>query len=202
MEDYYCGDIFDWILETEKELNIAYDSSAKYYDGLVREDHERKRLKQQTEHFSHDDVKIYISKHLRRLFGFRLIGIEQQLINGRIDILAKDCYENIVGIEIKKKALHTEYFQFNNYYTELKELYGSNFKLIILSSSFQNKLLELDCSKFELWRYEIWWDRIKLKNNNIKYKLQEIKVCTYDEENNFVDLFKEEKIHYLRRYKK
>jgi hypothetical protein len=90
--------------------------------------------------------------------------------------------------------------QFICYRNELNQLYGSNSRLIVLASRFTDGLLSCELNGIELWRYEIWWKKTKqLKNNKIKYSIDEIRVCQLNEDNVYTRLFEDRIQNYKRR---
>lgn len=186
-------DIFGWIDEVEKKYPFDVDMAFESLNEQYRQTIENSRRKRQTSMFNHDHIKNYIADNLKKVFpGYKLVGKEVTLINGRIDLLTKDPDENTCGIELKKNTLHTDYEQFLQYHDELEEIYGNDARLIILSSSYQGKFLKLDCSHFELWRYEIFWERFVSKKKERQYSIKQMKAIPYDKDSSYIGLFASE----------
>lgn len=165
-------DFFSFAMELENEIKNVYVSD--FYNMECENDfillyYEHKQVntisKRQTKYLSHKTIAEYIEKYFEILFpNLVLIGREFTLNNGRIDFLAKELESDVVvGIELKIGAQKNEYAQFLKYKNDLKQTFGANSRLIILSSRFSIPLLfskNMSLDEFELLRYEVLWERI------------------------------------------
>lgn len=133
---------------------------------------ENHRFKRQAALFTERRIQDWIIKNFNKVNPYfkelKLIGEEQKIGKGRIDLLAEDTKEHsVIGIEIKRSATKQNINQFYRYIESLKKEYGENSRLIVLSNRFTESLLDMDMSLVEPWRYELKWGyrRNKIKDN-------------------------------------
>lgn len=199
--DIFSQEFLDYVEEYEKKID--YDALGKAMlanaDRQVRTEYERYRHKVQLNDISHNDIRDYVAKNLSVLFNLKLISIESKLIKGRIDILGVDKDGNHVGIEIKKAANYNERNQFQRYYEEIHEKYGSGSRLIVLASRYKPALLEIHLNNIEYWRYEIWWKLSKKKNEKNKPVIDILRVTRLEDDGGIYNSLIEDKISSVRR---
>lgn len=178
------ADIFAWVDEIEKKLEIDYDKMA-FIDLLaascsVNRYLEIKRLREQTFKFTHSCICNSIAANLYKL-NIKNIQREKKLINGRIDIFGIDNAGNNVGVEVKKRAGENDYQQFLDYNKEIKKLYGDKFRLIVMSSCYTYAVLKslyINNPNIEIWRYELDY-RILGNQKKSSFKICKVEFARY-----------------------
>ncbi|CAI8826980.1 hypothetical protein EMIT0210MI2_12317 [Priestia megaterium] len=147
---------------------------------------ENHRFRQQAALFTERQIQNWIIKNFNKVNPYfkelKLIGEEQKIRKGRIDLLAKNTKEHsVIGIEIKRSATKQNVNQFYRYIEGLKKEYGENSKLIVLSNRFTESLLDMDMSVVELWRYELKWGYRKNKIKDNVYFIKNLKARPFYE---------------------
>ncbi|MEK4277639.1 endonuclease NucS domain-containing protein [Paenibacillus sp. FSL R7-0026] len=193
-EHSFMDEIAQYEEDNPIDFNLISREILKQAEKSVRSSRQTYRYNNQLKNITHNEVRNYVAKKLKKLFSLTLVEVESTLVNGRIDILALDHNNRYVGIEIKKMANVAELRQFQQYQKELNEKYGPDSKLIVLASGFTPGLLEFDLSGTHLWRYEIWWKIQTYKTKEDKYLIDELRVQKLEEAGGLINRLFEDKI--------
>lgn len=197
--------IMDEIAQYEEDnpidFNLLSREMQKQAEKSVRSSLQTYRYNNQLKNITHNEVRDYVAKKVKKLFSLTLVEIESKLMNGRIDILTVDRNNRYVGIEIKKMANGAEFRQFQQYQKELIEKYGPDSNLIVLASGYTPGLLEFDMSGIHLWRYEIWWKIQTYKTKEDKYLIDELRVHKLEDDGGLTNRLFEDKIWLKKKLK-